>query len=355
MKIINTLSVLFFLLVAVACSSESDTIMNDIDREVESSTERVAIFNVSFMSDATQTKSSGAEDVEGGIEAIGSEASISNCFIAVLNEKDEVVASSFYYGDSFTQSDNTTTIKDRMIVKVSADELPALRFLAVTNLYSFLDGYQGTSKNLLLSCKKLQEIKDIVLVDEAPTVLVKVGISKEYSNYKTDSSNNEETQNSTSVSIPVYQRSAAIELADFKVVDSNNRKIEAKVTSLKLLNVKESAKIEGEADCNVHSSNPYTITDNKYNTTHIYAYDNTSDAKTSLEITYEVNGVPYSRTYTIKTPTGIKDNYTETVEGGKLYQLYVTVSASSSDISFVVKDWTLKNIDLGTIEGTEKK
>ena len=162
MKIINTLSVLFFLLVAVACSSESDTIMNDIDREVESSTERVAIFNVSFMSDATQTKSSGAEDVEGGIEAIGSEASISNCFIAVLNEKDEVVASSFYYGDSFTQSDNTTTIKDRMIVKVSADELPALRFLAVTNLYSFLDGYQGTSKNLLLSCKKLQEIKDFV-------------------------------------------------------------------------------------------------------------------------------------------------------------------------------------------------
>lgn len=348
MKIINTLSVLFFLLVAVACSSESDTIMNDIDREVESSTERVAIFNVSFMSDATQTKSSGAEDVEGGIEAIGSEASISNCFIAVLNEKDEVIASSFYYGTSFNQSGNIATIIDRMIVKVSADKLPALRFFAVTNLYE-------ENKINLLSCKYLSSIKNIVLKDESPLQLVKVGISKEYSNYKTDSSNNEETQNSTSVSIPVYQRSAAIELADFKVVDSNNRKIEAKVTSLKLLNVKESAKIEGEADCKVNFSNPYAITNNEYNKTHIYAYDNTSDAKTSLEITYEVNGVPYSRTYTIKTPTGIKDNYTETVEGGKLYQLYVTVSASSSDISFVVKDWTLKNIDLGTIEGTEKK
>lgn len=35
MKIINTLSVLFFLLFAVACTSESDTIMNDIDKEVE--------------------------------------------------------------------------------------------------------------------------------------------------------------------------------------------------------------------------------------------------------------------------------------------------------------------------------
>lgn len=355
MKIINTLSVLFFLLVAVACSSESDTIMNDIDKEVVNSTERVAMFDVSFMSDAIQTKSSEAEETEGSIEAIGSEASISNCFIAVLNEKDEVLASSFYYGTSFTQNDNTTTIKDRMIVKVSADKLPTLRFFAVTNLYSFLDGYEGSSKTQLLNCKKLQEIKDIVLIDEAPTVLVKVGISKEYSNYKTDSSNGEETQNSTSVSIPVYQRSAAIELAEFKVVDSNNKEVKSEVTSLKLLNVKESAMIVGEADCKVYPSNPYAIKNNAYNMIHIYAYDNTSETKTSLEITYEVNGVPYTRVYTIKTPTGINKEYTETVKGGKLYQLYVTVSASSSDISFVVKDWTLKTIDLGTIEGTEKK
>lgn len=345
MKIINTLSVLFFLLVAVACSSESDTIMNDIDREVESSTERVAIFNVSFMSDATQTKSSGAEETEDGIEAVGNELSISNCFIAVLNEKNEVVASSFYDHKSLTQIDKIATIKDRMIVKVSADKLPALRFFAVTNLYE-------ENKTNLLSCNDLSSIENVVLKDEAPTALVKVGISKAYSNYETDSS--EGSQNSTSVSIPVYQRSAAIELADFKVVDSKNRTVEAKVTSLKLLNVKESAKIKGEADCKVNFSSPYAITSNEYHKTHIYAYDNTSEAKTALEITYEVNGVSYSRTYTIKTPAG-KDNYTETVEGGKLYQLYVTVSASSSEISFVVKDWTLKNIDLGTIEGIEKK
>ena len=44
MKIINTLSVLFFLLFAVACTSESDTIMNDIDKEVETTTEKVAVF-----------------------------------------------------------------------------------------------------------------------------------------------------------------------------------------------------------------------------------------------------------------------------------------------------------------------
>ena len=58
MKIINTLSVLFFLLFAVACTSESDTIMNDIDKEVETTTEKVAVFDISFMSNVIDTKAS---------------------------------------------------------------------------------------------------------------------------------------------------------------------------------------------------------------------------------------------------------------------------------------------------------
>ena len=58
MKIINTLSVLFFLLVAVACSSEGDTIMNDIDKEVEASSEAVAFFDIALANDGIDTRSS---------------------------------------------------------------------------------------------------------------------------------------------------------------------------------------------------------------------------------------------------------------------------------------------------------
>ena len=367
MKIINTLSVLFFLLFAVACTSESDTIMNDIDKEVETTTEKVAVFDISFMSNVIDTKASVSEDdtESKDNEARVAENAISNCFIAALDAENNVVSSFVYEGkEDFTQNGNIATINNHMIIKVPANTPPTLRFYAVANLY-ITEQYTSSIKGELLGCKTLSAIQEVVFNDEAPTVLVKVGCSEAYSNYKTGTSINSDTY--TEVTIPVTQRSAAIELAEFKVVDSNKNEIkEVVVKSLQLLNMKEKAKVGGEyEDSNKNKpqeSCRYHLEDDCVNESgyhfssfkdiRIYAYDNTSDAKTSLKIDYTVNGVFYSRTYTIKTPA--TNGYTESVVGGKLYQLYVTVGAVSEDIQFKVNDWIPNKIDLGEIEGTLK-
>lgn len=358
MKTINTLSILFFLLIAVACSSESDSIMNDIDKEVVGSTERIAMFDFTFSGKDIQTR--GFDVSEGGSQpaniTTSTEATISNCFIAALNENEEVLASFFYNNSSLSQKEYVATINEHMIIKVPADKLPALRFYAVTNLYD-------ESKNKLLACTSLDAIKQVTLNDETPNQLVKVGISDELNNYKTSPSIDAHDGNDgcTSVTINVFQRSAAIELAEFKVIGADNEEIEAVVESLQLLNRKEKAGVVGEADGKTYSSAVFRPGERNemdpnggiyetYKDIRFYAYDNSSqDNKTSLKITYKVNGVSYDRTYTIKTP-----GKGEVVVGGNLYQLHVTIKNVLEDIYFDVKDWVPYTINLGDIEGTFK-
>lgn len=351
MKTINTLSILFFLLIAVACSSESDSIMNDIDKEVAGSSERIAMFDFTFSGKNIQTR--GSEVSEDGSQlanvTTSTEATISNCFIAALNENGEVLASFFYSTNSLSQKEDVATINEHMILKVPADKLPALRFYAVTNLYD-------ESKKMLLACASLDAIKQVTLNDETPNQLVKVGISDELNSYKTSPSidAHDENDGCTSVTINVFQRSAAIELAEFKVIGADNEEIEAVVESLQLINRKEKAKVVGEVEGAVtNSSAIFKPGDGVYNTykdIRFYAYDNTSlENKTSLKITYKVNGVSYDRTYTIKTP-----GKGEAVVGGNLYQLHVTIKNVSEDIYFDVKDWVPYTINLGDIEGTFK-
>lgn len=360
MKTINTLSILFFLLIAVACSSESDSIMNDIDKEVAGSTERIAMFDFTFSGKNIQTR--GSDVSEGGSQpanvTTSTEATISNCFIAALNENGKVLASFFYSTNFLSQKENVATINEHMILKVPAGKLPTLRFYAVTNLYD-------DSKNELLACTSLGAIEQVTLNDETPNQLVKVGISEELNNYKTSPSIDAHGGNDgcTSVTINVFQRSAAIELAEFKVIGADNEEIKAVVESLQLINRKEKAKVVGEVEGAVTNSSAIfkpgdenemdPTGDGVYNTykdIRFYAYDNSSqDNKTSLKITYNVNGVSYDRTYTIKTP-----GKGEVIVGGNLYQLHVTIKNVSEDIYFDVKDWVPYTINLGDIEGTFK-
>lgn len=352
MKTINNiLSVLFFLLIAVACTSESDTMLNDIEKEVGSTSERVAMFDFSFTGLNTRSSSSlgDADQTEPADTETSTEASISNCFIAAIDNDDNVLASVFY--DNLSQSGLDATIGGHMIIKVNKEQ--PLRFVAVANLYN-------NAKVSLLNCTTLNAIYNVPLVGEHPNTLVKVGISESISNYKTsDKILNHEDEGEaqcTTVKIPVTQRAAAIELAEFNVENAAN----VTVNSLRLLDFKEQALVKGEKeDSGFNSTNIVKPTDTNerypnsekptygsYDKIRFYSYDNSSvDNPTSLEINYTVDGVEYSRVYEIKT------NGVTKVVGGNLYKLYVTVS-TVDHLDFVVEDWTPNVINLGTINGS---
>lgn len=366
MKTINTISVLFFLLIAMACSSEGDTIMNDIDNGVAASSEKVAIFDFSFSGDVLQTKSSSTvangnspADIE-----TSTEASISNCYIAAIDESGNVLASYFY--EVLTQDGYLATVNEHMIIKVPATKQPGLRFFAVANLFE-------NSKDKLLACKALSNIDKVLLEDESPNILVKTGISEVISAYSTseslkDNKHSIEDCVCNNITIPVYQRAAAIELAEFNVIDSERNPVAASVKSLQLLWAKRVTYVKGEysnSSPNDYYASSDLVSPNDVNGKHpsgegpiygtydkirFYAYDNSSsDYETALKINYIVNGVDYERTYAIKTPD--KGN---AVVGGNLYQLHVTISNVSEEVNFKIADWIPNTINVGEINGTKK-
>lgn len=310
MKLINTLSILIFLFIAVACSSESDSVMNDIDNknDAPASKEVVAAFNISLSGQAIQSRS-----VNGETEGANSEESeIKNCFIAAVSENGTVLC-------SFT-SDNPSDIK--MLVKVSETYQPALTFVAITNV-------SDDTITELLSKQTLSSIKNVTLT-ESPDALVKFGC-EEITEYTIN-------DKKTDITIALTQRTAAVELESF-LVDGQS----VVVKSLELVNVKSKTLVEGEKSTEEYISSVKSI-DKNYAGIRLYAYENTTDNATALKITYvDNNGVDLYRTYEIKTGENKK------ILAGKLYKLEVSISPSNNDINFTVKDWHLNTINIGDI------
>lgn len=347
MKLINTISILFFLFIAAACSSETDSIMNDVDNknEAPTSSEAVAAFNISLTGQNIQTRGEDIETENGG----DNEGKVSNCFIAAVSnegtDKGNVLC-------SFTSETLRDNPEIKMLVKVSDSYKPALKFVAVVNCKKEFDD--------LLKCKTLSDIEAVTLVedlnDKEDRELVKVGT------YEVKTADYELTEEGVTkikdIVIPVFQRAAAIELSSLKVDGED-----VYVRSLTLSNIKGNTLVKGEKKTGVYLSKTNEVnkkSDNPLTTDRLYAYENTGDQKTTLKIVYskyntdgygksEPEGVEYERSYTIKT------NGVESVLAGKLYKMDVNILFSSADILFEVKDWTLNEINLGTIDGTQTK
>ncbi len=322
MKLINTLSILIFLFIAVACSSESDSVMNDIDNkgDVPTSKEVVAAFNISLTGNSIQTRSEGGEeykDAEGNLvqNAQDSEKNITNCFIAAVSE--DKVLSSF-------EATDLSSIK--MLVKISDTYQPTLTFVAITNV-------SESTITDLLSKSSFSSIKNVTLT-ESPDALVKFGY-KEITEYTID-------DKKIDITIPLTQRTAAVELESFKV----NGK-DAVVKSLELVNIKSETLVDGEKETGKYTSSIKRIPDSEsYAGVRLYAYENTTEKATALKITYiDENDVEFYRTYEIKTGEYKK------ILAGKLYKLSVSISPSKNDINFVVKDWHKNVVNVGDENG----
>ncbi|RHU23364.1 hypothetical protein DXD68_20030 [Parabacteroides sp. TM07-1AC] len=399
MKAINRLSVLFFLFIAVACSSEDD-ILDGVetkapDNNIEA--EAYAEFEFSLSTGTTQTRSSVEEDGESDPNEDTTEASLSSCYIAVIDESDNVIASDFYstynsgdFGWSKIDGKNYPTLKKHITIKVHNGENPKLRFFAIANLESNVnsDGTSDSDKDGFMQCTTWNGIQNN-LIKSHINIFVKQGSYElpagENLILKEDVSKHDDRCNK--ILIPVYQVTSAVLLESFKIRRAGQKDgVEelGRVKSVELVNLKNKTylnpdrTVEDDGDnydkvaaCGV--GDDYTFNrdykDLDYYPDHVnpkyesikqirfYTYRNETsleERKTALKIVYtlEEGGAEYTKVIKIKSPGNAGP--VEKVEAGKLYKLYVTVSETSVDINFKVADWIPNTIDLGEIEGIIK-
>ena len=373
MKVRNILFALSSLFIAVSCSMDED--IDNVGEEIQAQSETTAEFEISLATgNGVSTKGStveipknedGSDKTE---DANGNESSVVRCFLAVfecsngqVSEDSEPIATQWYENSANNTFDKIWPIEEsnslrhqlgtHVILKVSNDpsKRKDLKFVAVAQVNPNSGAYAETSSlNALKAAATYGALMNTVLL-ENPTVFVKVGekILEGKSIKTTDKLIYEHTPTSCNqVEIGVRQRSAAVELAEFKVWDESGKTIatEKNITGVRLGNVVLQSKVRGAATDDIADAYGYAPRGTRF-----YTYA-TSEDKTYLSIQYKINDAEYERSYTIKSPGDSGGTPIERVDAGKLYKLYVTITHHTEDIRFVVDDWISNYIELGPID-----
>ena len=367
MKLKNILSVLCFLFIAVACSMEDD-IMNDVDKEIQTSSEVYATLGVSLATDGIQTRSAEYGDEE---EAIGGENTVTNCYVAVFEkESKRYLTSRLYQGGkeiiSGSENQNLYNLGKSLVFKVSAkkEEHKDLLFVAVAHMNTVDYGETSSISKGIQNITDYSQLMNFVLAED-PTVLVKVGTliieAKDFETYMNISSSmidedGNALQGLTPIRIEVKQRAAAVMLESFKM-ERLNVKLDVTVESIQLLNMVTSTNVEGyDKNLSFEDSVIRTIneTDQEGNIIHredlfkerfyTYEYPVVKTTKTKLRIgySYKLNGkveTGFSE-ITIKSP-GEDGAAVEEVRANHLYKLNVMVKNGVVNVSIKcsTKDW----------------
>lgn len=346
MKIQNLLSVILLSILTISCSTD-ESVMNDIDKEIQNNADAYAYFSFDLNASGVATKAATATD-ESTTDPNEKENRVNNCYLAVFNaDNDNLLTSHFYKGgeegDILPGKDNLTLLNTHITFKVSGNK-PNLRFVAITNLNYNLDPDYSDIISLptLQNCKTYSALM-AAMIKENPTVLVKVGEQTlNASDYGTSTSLN--TNKPNNVIIPVSQRAAAIELESF-VVRKRNGDV---LTGLNVENVKVQLEnlnmITTVKEGFVSSFNEVgTIESWKAGETEasrLYTYANSNqENKTTLKISYTLDGLQKTASYTIKTPAN--GGYTEEVKANTLYKLNVTITNEVVDVTVncYTNDW----------------
>lgn len=368
MKAINTLSVLFFLFIAVACSSESDTIMNDLDKDVQGVSEMYASVDFSFLTTQTGVATKASELTSGeDNEGTDTEQSISNCYIAVFeyanNSAGKFLGSRSYDNTNIKAESSVYKMNGGIIFKIpeNINDRKDLLFVAIANVNA---GTIPTSGEMTYD-----GLMDLQLT-ENPTALVKVGekilLKGQNGDYTLDgkrfiqlsknvldfdnSTKSDATVSYANLEIPVKQRTAAIMLKSFEVnksaSNSNKETVEATITNVSLENVKMYGKVNGEntnKDVTLYSEVQADLS--QINDYRFYAYENTStEYKTKMHIDYEYktsDSKTVNRTFsfTIKSPEA--GTQVDAVWANHLYEISVTITneIAKVDVQCYTKDW----------------
>lgn len=366
MKTINTLSVLFFLFITVACSSESDTIMNDIDKDVSLTSEMYASFGVSLAADEIQTRSE-VDQVEDE-PANSNETTVKNCYIAVFDrDNGNLLGSHLYTDPEVTGKDGVYTLEKNIVFKISGNvkERHNLTIVAVANMNPNDDTYgsQSSIRAGIQNCYTYDNLMDFQL-SETPAVLVKVGelhiASDKYEEYMhITPSMSPDLKDIKPINISVKQRAAAIEVNTLTINSSVGKVENCKIETIWLDNMALYTKVGQYLDDEDYITESAVVKPENTDSGdlihyRLYTYENGNESnKTAVCFTYSytLDGKPETGrcNFTIKTPDASKkSDYSETVKANHLYKLDVTVTngTATATIKCVVNDW----VDNSTIE-----
>ncbi len=352
MKLKNILSVLGLLVMMVSCSMEDETVLNDIDKEIQDNVEAYAYFDLNLVGEGSMTKSSSIGE---GENPNSTESVVHNCYLAIFDTNSKQLLNSFYYVDGTIEpvsgEDYTYSLGSHFQIKVSKDESkrPDLTFVAIANINHSEESINAGVSSLaaLKACKTYGDLMAETIL-ENPTVLVKKGektISK--SDYLTSSSTSNHNDYCTSVTIPVYQRSAAVELSEFTVKakksDGTFEELKATDVTFNLYNVNLYTKVDaGATDVDNIEEKPYS--DDKAMGSRFYTYENTTTTKTYMKVSYTLNGIEETtRALYIQTPVNGTD--VEKVLANHLYKLNVTVINGVAKAECTVNDWIPNTIN----------
>ena len=353
MKIQNLLSVIFLTILTISCSMD-ESVINDIDKEIQNNTEAYAYFSLDLNAGSTVTKTSSATEKD-PIGPNDEENRVNTCYLAVFNSNTgDLLASHFYKGGNegdIIPGDGNITFK------ISGENKPDLKFVAITNInYSSDPEYSDVISLIdLQKCKKYTDLMRAT-IKENPTVLVKVGESVlAAKDYETSSSLlTDHEKFCKTVTIPVTQRSAAIELESFLVQKKNNNtstELKVKDVSVQLQNINMKTTVKEGSVTEIYDNGTLKNwnVDNA-GTLHLYTYSNESESKTTLKISYILDGVEGTKYayYTIKTPASNSLGYEEKVKANTLYKLKVTITNEVVDVA--VKCYTMDWKDGGNYE-----
>lgn len=376
MKLKNILSIIGFLFVVISCSVEEDTIMNDVTNNIEKNeVSGSAYVSVSVKSEQSATKATTGNtgepsDYEGA-------CLISNCYMLLLNNKNEILYRSFKdYGNESVES---VSIEDFKIL---------VKFASVTKVIAVVNA-SVDFRNEINACTTLDELRDKREFEASSVLSFGEGVI---------SWDGLEGSSSTINGVPVVKvsgiiaknRVANVELSKFniKYFDCDENSHQVKLENFWLTGMKESVGLYEEGE-NTITSESYENGEVKQNNfdelrniqgkyskeeneefilenfnlnqeqaTFRYIFPNTNGSeKVTAHLRFSVTTAHgtnyYEREYIVNRPTGegfTNNSGTEYVNPGYWYLLNVTVHVKKDfiDCAFTctTKDWIYNEINV---------
>lgn len=348
MKLKEILSTACFICLAFSCSMENDTIMNDMDKEIDAATNTYASVQFSLSSGAgLSTKAtsdvSGPENDTDYSEMEENEMAVNDCFVFVAYNN-LIIGRRHYSKEEITPVKKGTIptyeLNKDILFKVPSGN-PELQVYAVGMLKDSNDAFT----DIFNSVTKLDELKSSTISNLSDFIKVGEGTVKHYDNDNTNGyQTSDKTKNfgtdgtvqSGKATITLTHRAAAIEVAAVNANNSKGQPVTVTVTKIQVENQILNASLNGgmagtiktgttsyPADTQLQESGPVGY--------RFYTYENGStEKKTTMTITYQMNGQEHNYSFPIKT---FSDGETsETILANHLYRITLNITSNVADV-----------------------
>ena len=356
MKLKEILSIVCFICLAFSCSMENDTIINDIEKEIDATTDSYTAlqFSLSSGSGLSTKTTSDVSNPEGDTdysEMKDNEKAVNDCFVFVAYNN-QIIGRRHYSSDDITKvSDaegygNQYTLNKNILFKAPTGN-PDLLVYAVGMLAdtdsAFTEIFNSVTKLDELKGKTIGNLKDFIKVGE--------GTVKHYDNdnkngYQTsdktkDFNSEGGTVQSGKVNITLTHRAAAIEVVQVNAKNSKGEEVDVTVTDIRIdkqiLNARLNSGMATSAVSNettFKSEQPQGTAPTGYR---FYTYE--TENPTTITIYYQMYEQSYSYSFTIKT--FINDQKFKKILANHLYQITLNITNNVADVKVqcYTMDW----------------